>query len=289
MTEKCWFVLQHKHFPPDGPIKLGQLVSNPAEPYQVIDFSGPSPYPPNMPIIASVEQNFAWDSATKSDENLTLSSRTNGLPVSGAVRAEFKNTTHSYAQFETLETTIIVPTPEFISSSMNRPVIKEFLSSHVLPKKVFMITGLKIGRKGKAGHERTINRDFGLQLGVQPTSGMSFSLGPDIRGERENSERVSSTASDFVWAFSLRQIHYRRGKPGKSSTYTDGATLGVNDDEDNDMDDSEEERPVDPATLEISVDGLDAENFNGQNSDLLKVSGIVDAGNGETLVTIDNR
>jgi len=287
MTEKCWFVLRYKHFPPDGPIKLGQLVSNPAEPYQVIDFSGPSAYPANMPIIPSVEQHFTWDSVTGSEGNLTLSGRTNCLPVSGAVRAAFKNTMHSYAQFETLETAIIVPTPEFISSSMNRPVIKEFLGSHVLPKRVFMITGLKIARKGQAGHGRTISRDFGLQLGVQPTPGMPFSLGPDIGGKTESSEMLCSTASDFVWAFSVRQIHYRRGKLGKSSTYTDGATLGMNDDEGDDMDDSEEETSVDPATLEINIDGLDAENFNGQNSDLLKVSGVVAAGNGEILVTAD--
>jgi hypothetical protein len=132
MTEKSWFVLRYNHFPPSGPIKLGQMIENPTEPHQVIDFSGSAPFPVDMPVIPSFEEDFSWDITHGSDGHAALSAQMDGLPVSGTVRAEFKRSTRNWAEFERLETQLIVPTQEYVRESMARPAVKEFLRGHLL-------------------------------------------------------------------------------------------------------------------------------------------------------------
>jgi hypothetical protein len=286
MTEKSWFTLRYNHFPPNTFIKLGQLVSDPTEPHIPIDFSGPSAFPPEMPVVPSKEEAFHWDKTSGSDGHAKLSAEMDGLPVTGTVKAEFKKTVHDWAKFKTLDTQLIVPTPQYVDDSMARPAVKKELGKRVLLKSVFMITGLKIAREGKRGQESTRKVEGGMKAGVTPMPSFPMSLGPDVGGGVNSSEEVKSKATDFVWAFSLRQVYYRMGKVVKAKTYDHGATLEDRSDED-ESSDEETEEAVDPSTLEIRVDGLDPDTFTGEGSRLVSITEKHADDNGEVFLTAE--
>ncbi len=132
-----------------------------------------------------------------------------------------------------------------------------------------MITGLKVARRAKLGREKIRSAGGQVKIGVDPTLGVN--LGPDVGGSVERKENVESKATDFVWAFSLRQVHYRRGVVGKSNTYKDGATL-EDDAEGKYQEEEEEAEDVDPSKLEVWVDGLANEDFTGATSKLVNVA-----------------
>jgi hypothetical protein len=289
MTDKSFFILRYKHFPPEGPIKLGQIISNPAEPYDAIDTSGPTPFPSDMPLVQTTEEDFSWDTTAENEGHGSVSAQMDALPVSGSVSAEFKRTHHDWAAFESLETTLIVPSMQYVKDSMLRPSVREFLGKSILPKRVFMVTGMKVARRASGGHERSRSHGGSLQVGITPTPVVPISVGPDIGGSNSITEKVSSKAQDFVWAFSLKQIHYRRGKFTQSSTYSDGATLEDRIDEYGDeVSDDEENEEVDASKLDIEVDGLDSSNFTGEGSQLVSVSEITKVQDGQEFLTIAN-
>lgn len=267
---KSWFILRYNHFPPNTLIKLGQLIADPNEPHQAIDTSGPSAFPKDMPQVESQEEAFSWDVNVGSSGHVALSAEMDGLPVSATVQAEFKRNMHDWAQFKNLDTQLIAPTRGYVEASMMRPAVKTFLGKHFLPKSVFMITGLKIARGVERGAKRENMVGGGLDVGVTPSLGIPISLGPDVGGSVDRSEEIKAkVAKDFVWAVSLRQIYYRRGKVGKDRTFYDGATLEGRDDENRS---DEEEEVADPSKLEIQVDDIDPNCFTGEGSRLVEIS-----------------
>ncbi|CAL3962734.1 unnamed protein product [Diplocarpon coronariae] len=265
---KSWFILPNSHFPPNTLIKLGQIVASPVEPHQAIDTSGPLPFPPDMPQVESYEEAYSWDAKSGSSGHSALSAEVGGLPVNAALKAEFKRNTHNWAQFENLATQLIAPTRAYVNESMMRPVVKTFLGKHLLPKSVFMITGVKIAKGAEKGVKRDNMVSGGLNLGIAPAPGIPIALGPDVGGAADGSEEIRvKVAKDFVWAISLRQIHYRRGKVRKEETLYDGATLACVED------DSEgEAETVDPSELDIDGVDQDPKSFTGEGTRLLSVS-----------------
>jgi hypothetical protein len=189
-----------------------------------------------------------------------------GLPISGHIKGVFKNSTRNWAEFETLETELIIPTLGYVKESMARPNVKEFLGNHLLPKSIFMITGLKVTRRAKLGREKTRGGGGLLKLRIDPTLGVN--LGPDVGGNLEAKEKAESKATDIVWAFSLRQVYYRGGLVTKGNTHKDGATL-ENDAKRNYQEELEEEEAVDPYLV---IDGLAGEDFTGARSKLVNLA-----------------
>jgi len=80
-----------------------------------------------MPVIPSIEEDFSWNKSSSIDSHAALSAQMDGLPISGHFKGVFKNSTRNWAEFETLETELIIPTPGYVKESMARPNVKEFL------------------------------------------------------------------------------------------------------------------------------------------------------------------
>jgi hypothetical protein len=221
----------------------------------------PAPFPPDMSVISSVEENFSWGKSSSADGHAAFSAQMDGLPVSGTIEAKFKKGTRNWAEFEALERELIVPTPGYLKESMARPVVKEFLGKRLLPTSVFMITRLKVARRAKLGPEKADGGGGMVKIGADLMIGVQ--LGPDVGGNVEVKDKVEPRATDFVWAFSLRQVHYRRGVIGKSRTYMDGATLEGNSregDEENEEDEAAIQRPSSTEISQYLQHGLGCNN-----------------------------
>ncbi|CAG8960112.1 hypothetical protein HYFRA_00010591 [Hymenoscyphus fraxineus] len=224
MTEKSWFIMRYPHFPPES-IKLGQLITDPTEPHILLDPSGLEASPANLPSYRTLEEHFEWEATSSPSGHGGLSAAADGVPLSAEISGEFKKTQTDWAKFGSLETQLIIPTSEFVKDSMMRPVVRQELGKSLLLKRVFMITGVKIARGASTGRETSCSSGGIFKVGVTPTPTIPVSLGPSGGFGKSKSESVTSQGSDFVWAFSLRQIYYRWGQITESSTYKDGATL----------------------------------------------------------------
>lgn len=278
MTEKSWFVMHYNHFPPDGPIRVGQLIYNPKEPHIPIDFTGPQPFPVDLQHITAVEEDFSWEKSASHDGHAAISAQMDGLPVSGTISGEFQRMNRNWADFESLETEYIIPTPEYEKESMKRQNVKASIGSNLMLKSVFMITGVKIARRGTRGQETSNSKGGAFQIGVTPTPMVPISLGPVVGYNKGNSQKMSSKVTDFVWAFSVRQIYYRFGERTKSKTYDDGATLVERSRRAFESSEDSEEQ-------EMEVDG--SEDFNGEESRLVSIKEIRTIGEELRFVTVE--
>ncbi|KAI9642692.1 hypothetical protein NHQ30_008423 [Ciborinia camelliae] len=241
---------------------------------------GPTPFPSSMPIHSAMEKHFSRSISGTMEGDASLSSKIDAFPIGASMRAEFEKVIYNHAEFETLETKIIIPTTEYIVGSMARPNIKKYLGNGVFRKKIYMITGLKIARKGKVSSGNNSGGGGGSQLGIQPTPMIPRLLGLDVKYKRGVDEESSSSATDFIWAFNLRRIYYRRGLLVKSDIFADGATFTMREGR---PQDEYEQGPLANDT-EITVQGMDENDFHGDSD---KVNQVVNLGNGETLIILE--
>ncbi|ESZ89781.1 hypothetical protein SBOR_9832 [Sclerotinia borealis F-4128] len=212
-----------------------------------------------MPTYSTIEKFFVRRSSQQGEGNVSLFADVDILPVGASTRAEFEKGVYNHAEFETLETYIIVPTPEYITESMGRPNIETYLGSHYRRKKIYMITGLKIAKQGRVWRGDRYDGGGGSQFGNQPMLILPASLGLDLRYKRGVDEEVSSSPNDFVWAFNLRRIYYRKGLLVKSDTFANGATFAEDDEWKHE---EEHEQKSSLNDKDSTVEGMDEKDFD---------------------------
>lgn len=123
-----------------------------------------------------------------------------------------------------LETRIIAPTTEYIVERMAMQNIKSFLGQHTRRRKIYMIVGIKIATNGTL--LRGMRNSKGeSRIAVHPMPSAPMSLVLHLNSRKCVNEEVGSRAKDFIWAFSLRRMYYRKGLPVRSETFAHGAIL----------------------------------------------------------------
>ncbi|TGO26879.1 hypothetical protein BPAE_0051g00140 [Botrytis paeoniae] len=202
-------------------------------------------------------------------------------PINASVRAEFQKGAYKHAEFETLQTRLIVPTPEYIAESMNSPNIKTYLGSHLHRKKICMITGLGISSKGTTSQGDHSSLGGNTQLGIPTMPTVSGSLGFSVNYQRRVDEEVTSGAEDFVWAFSLRRIYYHKGSLVKSDVFADGVIFTENKKVSRYEDC--EHKPATNDNTKIIVEGMNENDFDAGLGQIY-VLRVVYFGNGERFM-----
>ncbi|CAG8973134.1 hypothetical protein HYALB_00008665 [Hymenoscyphus albidus] len=151
---------------------------------------------------------------------------------------------------------------------MMRPAVLQKLGKSLMTKRVFMVTGVRLHE----GHRQDDKHH------TAPVAYSSFDF------EKSKSQSVTSQSSDFVWAFSLRQMFYRWGQITESSTYKDGATL---------EDRTSKVKTIGQASSSSSsrgevivVDG--SKPFSGEGSGLISVQEVHAVGDDIQFVLVDN-
>ncbi|PVH85639.1 hypothetical protein DL98DRAFT_557564 [Cadophora sp. DSE1049] len=227
-------------FPPEGPIKLGNVITSIKTPERAL-FTAP-------PDLASTTSSTK-SSVTFSREKLRsggFSIVTNFLSVLGldvTLAANNTNKTSEVFTFESVETTQFVPTEGYFQTAISSPAVHRYLEKSRLRKSVYVITGVKVVRgansSGKSGRERGVGGEVGVSVdgtiwsgGLVPVGG-----GPSISSQHERKATESwEASSDFVFAFRVSKIGVKikkRGaeeetglEVGKEEMYKKGAMLG---------------------------------------------------------------
>ncbi|EGE04574.1 hypothetical protein TEQG_03445 [Trichophyton equinum CBS 127.97] len=216
--------------PPDGPIKLGQLVVQPENPGRPVDPAGPLAF-------EDFEGMKRYTNSTKfslQDQNEMASE--GGLfgralqAVSVKLGASFSSSAVSYVlnEIETLDVEFIEPTDDYVKASMDRPRVKAALKKQFFKKRLYMVTGIKTAYPGAK-----LDRKDAFSASL---AGESEASGPKGTGAVGGNAKFSASelralalvpARPFVYGYRLQECYYRI-RSLNHKEFVDGALFGVN-------------------------------------------------------------
>jgi hypothetical protein len=213
--------------PPSGPLQLGHILDDPTEPR----------YPLNPDdVIAPLDsksytQAVTGFSATRSqlhESGFRLWAKLTDLVPVGADAGVIgkKDSTDVYS-IKTIDTEFFLPSKKYLEASVHRPDVKRFLEGSRWRNSIFMITGLKVARGASVTSYRLSEQKAGGEASVNlapVTVPLSIGAGG---GRNITAEELTKTdgSGDFVLAYQLRKIIYKKGKPAKHESYNKGAVF----------------------------------------------------------------
>ncbi|KAH7417512.1 hypothetical protein BKA64DRAFT_740007 [Cadophora sp. MPI-SDFR-AT-0126] len=224
-------------FPPEGPIKLGNVITSIKTPERAL-FTAP---PDLASTISSAKTSVKFSREKLRSGNFSI--LTNFLSILGidvTLAANTSNNTSDDFTFDTLETTQFVPSEEYLQTVVTSPAVRRYLEKSRMRKSVYVVTGIKVvrGAKGKSGRERGVGGEVGVSVdgtiwsgGLVPVGG-----GPSVSSQHDRKASESwEGSSDFVFAFRVSKVSVKVRKSetgeakeiqvGKEEMYKKGAML----------------------------------------------------------------
>lgn len=182
--DKCWFVLSQTHLPPPqeaedengafkqtGPLCLGHFIKDLKHLDNVINTSGPEPFPLDMPVYRMGPIGFEWESNKEGGFDLSVAAdvpiaAAPGINAKASLGFALKKSLGRSWQIEKLETLTVDPTRTYINRCLAGEQIAEFLEDNKLGPawSIFVVTGLKIVR-GNSTQTTSHGRERGISGG----------------------------------------------------------------------------------------------------------------------------
>ena len=133
--------------------------------------------------------------------------------------------------FDRVETRFFTPDKAYIEKSMSSPEVRDFIVKSKFRANVYMITGVKVAIGASVTSTKLKQRGIQMQLGVDGTAvGVPLGLGPDIEISSGQTQGTSfDGASDFVFAFRLREVIYSKRQGIVHREFSKGALFSLED------------------------------------------------------------
>ncbi|KAK2597416.1 hypothetical protein QQS21_005964 [Conoideocrella luteorostrata] len=244
--EKVWFKLRQADYPPPtpesmgtgtetAPISLGHFIASLNTMDVVLNRGSIEPFPNSMPVYTTKATNFKWDMARERRAGTGAGTGAPVAAVAGAtlkatVQVAFQQSVQGCEEYERLDTYIVQPTAPYVEDSLERAELAAYVSGK-LTWSVFMITGIKVARKGKRTVTEEARRGVdGKAIACLPPVA---NLKKDVTLSRHNTHKMDgSDMSDFVWAVRLHKISgHVLTKNWTMKPYTERATFANNKEE----------------------------------------------------------
>ncbi len=223
---KTYMLPPNFDIPPDGPIRLGNVIAKPWDPTYTLNR--------NTPVAPLDSESFTTAKNTFIATCSKMQSGEAGVWAQGLESIDFnikgsyeKNAEDTYI-IETIDTSFFVPTTEYLQKSVAAEGVLNYLKASRWRKRdIYVVTGIKIakgakillGKKASKGGSGSGNLDattLGAPVGAGASAGTKAAEG-EITGFK---------GDNFVLAYQLRKIICKKGKVAGSEEYKDGAMLG---------------------------------------------------------------
>ena len=277
MMSKSFF-LPNDLYPPVGPnppIQLGQLIESIYDPGMKLADSKPLDFTKygmtisEMPV--SVVRNFEESGKQSHVETGLFFSALQFLLAKLHVkydRTQFENMLHDIDQ---LHTDTIFPTDEYVRASLQQPQVQESLRRGWFQQSVYMVTAIKIAKKGSR------MKTQGGESHVKTTKGEieGGEQGVSVGGLVQHSSKtyhVNGTSfvaeADFIYAFQVRKCHFGSNRV-KKDLYTKSALLSGNslDATEQSRRENEGKAKTEEDVLEFRYDGFSEEDLTTEDLD----------------------
>lgn len=234
MPAKVYFLTKTRHSPPEGPIALGNIISDPRSPEIAINTSRPVAIQ-NLQVHETIELNLSRTLG----KHFAVQPTVWGKFVQGAgfgdivgeASIQYSSSDTSFYKFEKIVTREIFPDMGVVQMIFNDTQVQERIKERRWQLSVFMITGVQIAYGAEMIVSKAKETGIHLQTGVDLTPVVApVSVGVGLNVLTAPSQGLSTKyASPFVFSYRLRQIMYRRKKVEKQKEYMKGGLLGIDD------------------------------------------------------------
>lgn len=221
-TVKSYFLAPNWDYQKDGPLALGDIISDPRDPvftklsaFSYNIYSPPSTLPASaasMPVIYKnpPEEWFHVDTQLRNGQLGIFARFLNSCGVSGGASVSHGTYRESNYSMESIQTSYIVPDPGYLRKRLRDPDVALWIEGRGLfrSKSLYMITGVKIARglvQHKAKSART-DVSGGITSDATPV-GVPIQVGLNGEYVSQNSDETTSKSStDIVFAYQLRKV-----------------------------------------------------------------------------------
>ncbi|KAJ4003172.1 hypothetical protein NW752_011654 [Fusarium irregulare] len=215
--------------PPDGPIKLGNVISSVKEPHRPRFYCPPS----DESDLNKLEKKSVQYTKEKSKSG-RFSILTKFLSIFGFgvdVGVEIERSDQETFFFKTLETTHFIPTAEYLQKCVEAETVRRYLQATRFRKPIYIITGVKVvtGAEANTFKSRTKGGNVAVEVDGTVWSGGSVPIGggPGIESKTTESQGTKWEGSgDFVFAFRVSKVVVKKSGEINEKEFRDGALLG---------------------------------------------------------------
>ncbi|KAM5431790.1 hypothetical protein MferCBS31731_007703 [Microsporum ferrugineum] len=246
--------------PPDGPVKLGQLISEPENPGRPVNPKGPvsfEGYEGMKMYTNSTEFSLRNHGESTAEAGLflralELTSAKLGAGLSRGMASYILN------DIKKLDVEFIEPTNDYVKASMEVPEVKNALKGWGLKRKrAFMVTGIKIAYPdAKLERQNGFNSTFAVEGGASGLQGIVNAEGHASLQESAQQMLKLIPRKPFVYAYRLQECYYRL-KSLRHKEFTDGALCGVGAEDKQDGSETPEDTEED---VDIEFDYIDEDD-----------------------------
>lgn len=243
--------------PPEGPIRLGNIVSLPRLADDPInEESVPFSAIPGMEVVEHNEPNYTLDLDERRVRRggVWASFLQTVMGIGGDAMAEATRETGEQWRCTNMQTLSFNPKLSYIMRCLEDEGVRHYMRVNKpwLPgagSKLFMITGVKIAYGAASTVRWARERGFSLRFGVDLTAlGLPLQFGPEAgRNTAISVTQSQEGAEPFVFAFRLRRIKVSKAGLVEHHSYDKGAMLGIREVEEGEQDE----------TVNVVVEGVD--------------------------------
>lgn len=152
----------------------------------------------------------------------------------GELSWKHKKSANDLYTFKKIDTEFFQPDKQYIEKSMNADEVETFMREEKYKTPVYMITGMKIARGAtlESAEKRSVDAKASFRIDGAALGAPGVAFGPAIEhGRSREEETLFGGSSDFVLAYRLQKIWYKRDKKTiENKTFDDGAMFDTDED-----------------------------------------------------------
>ncbi|KAF6829307.1 hypothetical protein CMUS01_08227 [Colletotrichum musicola] len=257
--ERCFFYAPTWDCPPNGPIKLGNVIPSVKKPHRALSCVSPE----DSTLLKTEKKTFQYTKEKLRSGRFSILTKFLSILGFGVdVGAEIDNSDEEMFMFDTVETIEFVPTADYVQSSVESANVRRFLQTSRYRKPVYIITGVKIvtGAKANTTKSRAMGANLAVEVDGTLLSGGAVPIGggPGIEGKVGKKAGTGwEGSSDFVFAYRVSKVFVSEDvdKSPTEEEYRKGAMLG---------DERKKVKLPGLAILEIEDPAAEAEGFDAE-------------------------
>ncbi|KAK7529834.1 uncharacterized protein J3D65DRAFT_159482 [Phyllosticta citribraziliensis] len=257
-SRPCWFIAPHS-CTPNGHLKLGNIILNPSNP-DIPLYESPSPLPETERIETFSARGAHFNGHESQSAALGIAtsflSFLSGIGIDVATSWSKKEIDQLRAQ--TMTTLSFLPSSAFTEECAAQKVVRDYARKKIVVN-LYMVVGVMIASGASRNTWSSAGRDVGLHVNIDGTlMGAPASAGPSVGlNQAKMIEVGAEDADEFVFAFRLRKMKFKKGEAKLSMRYKSSGFFGKGTVEEKE---EEDEEPV-----PIIFEGLADEDVKGQH------------------------
>jgi len=277
VIKSVWFLPITRDLQDISSIRLGSIIESAWKPEELISDDEPPAIEPRL-IRHREETSWSWSrEVERSIGGGIFASFLQLLGIGGEVGSTVDKMHAETFTVERMVTEDFIPDNVYLEHCLQDLGVRDAFIGPSRKSKAYMVTGLKTAYGATKATETIKKKSSHARVGIDASAaGVPLSLGPEGHWSSGITERSSADESNFIFAFKLRRLNYKKGEL-THQRYDRGAqyALGKSDSErekteELDVVDFDIQAVEDAVPGEFRMKSRDVE-FSGNSEDVLRI------------------